>query len=182
MNLTEMFRGRELWRSINRSLVIIIYSILIFGAMIFRKSMGWVLLGVFIFISVYINFFTNHLRNMEKRDKGNEVFGGWVEHSHGQGEEKFFYPKKIEPYSRLSEDDRGAVDDFIVYIKELTKERIKLGDDVEPTKLLTYDEIEINEKEELEKFKDEFEKDQKEKELEIKELEELEKQGEQEDG
>ncbi|KKM62096.1 hypothetical protein LCGC14_1525150, partial [marine sediment metagenome] len=87
-----------------------------------------------------------------------------------------------EPYSRLSEDDRGAVDDFIVYIKELTKERIKLGDDVEPTKLLTYDEIEINEKEELEKFKDEFEKDQKEKELEIKELEELEKQGEQEDG
>ena len=47
---------------------------------------------------------------MEKRDKGNEVFGGWVEHRHGKGELKYFYPDEIVPYERLSETDKKSVE------------------------------------------------------------------------
>lgn len=182
MGLRERLRGREAWRSINKVLIVGIYTILVFGSMVFRQYMGWVLLGVAFFASIYINFFTNHLRNMEKLRKGDEVFGGWIEHRHGQGEEKYFYPESIVPYSRLSETDKEAVDDFIKYVDKLTKERIKMDleakESKEPIKLLSYEEKEKMEQDELEGLKDEYDEIHEEEKPEVEITKEL---GEQED-
>jgi len=157
----ERFEGRELWKSINRTLFVGIYSILIFGGMLFPKYMGSVLLGLGIIVPSYISFFINHLREMEKREKGNEVIGGWIEHAHGVGEKYHFYPKDIQPVSKLSESDWIKVAEYIQTIAEMAKEQIKVpvGDKEpeKPQKQLTFQETIDKEKKEMEEIDKEYE-------------------------
>ena len=160
-NIKERVRGREFWRNINRALILIIYTILLLGALLFRQYLYIPLIVLAIFIPSYSTLFINHLRNMEKDEKGNEVFGGWTEHRHGKGELKYFYPEEILPYTRLSEIDQASVDDFLVYITILTKEQIRMSliakETKEPPKLLMYEERVKMEQEELDDLKKEFE-------------------------
>ena len=164
MKFKERFRGREGWRSLNRTMFWVIYTMLIGGALTFQINM-WILLTMLlmlaIFIPSYVAFFINHLRIKEKEEKGNEVFGGWVEHRHGKGELKYFTPEEILPYTRLSEIDQVSVDDFLVYIAKKTKEQIKISleskETKEPPKLLSYEERDKKEQEELDVLKAEFE-------------------------
>lgn len=158
----ERFEGRELWKSINRTIFVGVYTILIFGGMLFPKYMGYVLLTLGIIIPSYVAFFVNHLREMEKREKGNEVIGGWIEHAHGVGEKFHLYVDDIQPKSKLSEADNIAVDNYIKTITILTKEQIKVevGDkepeEKEPQKL-TYQEFVDEEKEEMKEIDKEYE-------------------------
>ena len=164
MGLKERLKGREGWRSLNKTFIVVIYTILIVGALAFQQNM-WIMLTTLlvlaIAIPIYVAFFINHLRNMEKKKKGNEVFGGWFEHRHGKGELKYFMPEEILPYTRLSEIDQASVDDFLEYIEKKTKEQIKISlkakETKEPPKLLTYEEKEEKEQEELDDLKEEFE-------------------------
>jgi len=164
MGLKERLKGREGWRSLNKTFIVVIYTILIVGALAFRQNM-WImlitLLVLAIAIPIYVSFFINHLRNMEKKEKGNEVFGGWFEHQHGKGELKYFMPEDILPYARLSEIDQASVDVFLKYIEEKTKEQIKISLEAKETKelpkLLSYKEREEKEHEELDDLKEEFE-------------------------
>ena len=164
MGLRERFRGREFWRTLNKAIIVVVYTTLIIGAFAFRINM-WVmlieLLVLAIVIPIYVAFFIDHLRKMEKKEKGTEVFGGWFEHRHGKGELKYFTPEEILPYTRLSEIDQATVDDFLEYIAEKTKEQIKISlktkETKEPPKLLTFEEREQKEQEELDDLKEEFE-------------------------
>ena len=161
MGLKERLKGREGWRSLNKTFIAVIYTILIVGAVAFRQNM-WImlimLLVLAIFIPSYTSFFINHLRNMEKKEKGNEVFGGWFEHQHGKGELKYFMPEDILPYARLSEIDQASVEVFLKYVEEKTKEQIKISLEAkELPKLLSYEEREEKEHEELDDLKEEFE-------------------------
>ncbi len=163
-NIRERFRGREFWRSINKTLFLIIYTILFLGAVLFRQYLYIMFVILAILVPSYSTLFVNHLRNMEKEEKGNEVFGGWVEHRHGKGELKYFYPEDILPYTRLSEIDQASVDDFLVYITILTKEQIRMSliaketkETKEPPKMLMYEKRVKMEQEELDDLKKEFE-------------------------
>ena len=165
MGFKERLSGREFWRSLNKTIIFVTYTTLIIGAFLFRQNM-WIilieLLVLAIVIPIYVAFFINHLRDMEKKEKGIEVFGGWFEHRHGKGELKYFTPEDILPYTRLSEIDQVSVDDFLLYIAKLTKEQIKISleakETKEPPKLLSYEEREEKEQEELEDIKKEFER------------------------
>lgn len=169
--LKEDFKGREFWRKLNCIIVIGIYTFLIVGAGAFRQYFWWILIVMAFFILLYIIFWISYLRYKEREKRGDEVFGGWVEHEHGKGELKFFYPKEIVPYERLSEVDKTAVDDFVKYITQLSKKQIKLNlEGIKTPKLLTHEEIEKKEKEELDELKKEYEKINKE---EIPEEEEM---------
>ncbi|MFW9968756.1 MAG: hypothetical protein ACFFDF_01060 [Candidatus Odinarchaeota archaeon] len=172
--LKERFKGREFWKNINRTLGIGIYSILVFGILLFPKLMLNVLLAMGIIIPSYIAFFLNHLREMEGRERGKEVIGGWIEHAHGVGEPFHFTPLAILPVDRLSETDRNAVDEYINLIIELAKEQIKVDvgtEKNEPQKQLTYQELIDKEKKELEEFDKEYEIWKKERDKEKRELE-----------
>jgi len=177
MGLKERLRGREGWRSLNKTLILVIYTILICGALAFQQNM-WIILITLLALAVaipsYVSFFINHLRKMEKKEKGNEVFGGWFEHRHGKGELKYFMPEEILPYARLSEIDQASVDDFLTYIEKETKEQIKISLEAKETKelpkLLSYEEMEEKEQEELDELKELFEETYDEK-YELKESE-----------
>ncbi len=164
MGLKERLKGREFWRSLNKAIYAVIYTMLIFGALAFRQNMWimWIMLiALAIVIPIYMSFFIDHLRKMEKKEKGTEVFGGWFEHQHGKGELKYFTPVDILPYERLSEIDQVSVDGFLDYIAKKTKEQIKISlktkETKEPLKLLTYEEMEEKEQGELDDLKEEFE-------------------------
>lgn len=164
MGLKERLKGREGWRSLNKAIIGVIYTILIIGALAIRQNM-WIMLTTLLVMAIgipsYVSFFINHLRNMEKKEKGNEVFGGWFEHRQGKGELKYFMPEEILPYTRLSEIDQVTVDDFLKYIEKKTKKQTKISLETKETKelpkLLSYEEREKEEQEELDDLKEEFE-------------------------
>ncbi len=133
----ERFIGREFWRSINRVIILGVYSILIFGIMLFPMYLGWILLAFSITIPSYTAFFINYLRNVEMKRKGEEVIGGWVEHYHKVGEEYEFPVADIQPIERLSETDLKALDVYVDDIMEKAKQGKK-----EPQLQLTYEEEE----------------------------------------
>ncbi|KKN04916.1 hypothetical protein LCGC14_1092560 [marine sediment metagenome] len=154
----DRFKGRELWRSFNNTLIIGIYSVLIFCFIIFPQYLDRVLLGLAIIIPSYAAFFSYHLREMEREKKGDEVIGDWIEHDHGQGEKYYLPVEDIQPYHRLAEDDIIAVDEYIKMITEQAKQQIKIEVGDKPiTPLLTYEEFKKKEQEELERFEKEFE-------------------------
>ena len=62
------FRGEELWRTINKLIVIGVYSVLIFCILLFRVYFGYVMLGLFIFLSTYISVYENHLRKIANKE------------------------------------------------------------------------------------------------------------------
>ena len=161
INLRGRFKGRESWKTANRTLFLIIYTFMFFGMIGFRQYMWIAFLALGLTIPWYIVFFVLHIRNKEKEKKGDEVFGGWTEHRQGKGELKYFYPDEIVPYERLSEIDKTAVDDFMVFIAKKTEEQIKMGLEdkktKKPPKLLTLEETQQKEQDELDELKREFE-------------------------
>ena len=179
--LKEDLKGREGWRKLNCIIVIGLYTFLIVGAGAFRQYF-WIILIVIAFcVLLYVIFWLSYLRYKEKERRGDEVFGGWVEHEDGKGELIFFYPEEIVPYERLSEVDKNSVDDFVTYVTKLSKEQIKLNLGItKPPELLTYEEIEEKDQEELDELKKEYEERHN---KEIPEEEDiLETQGDHEDG
>lgn len=122
--LRQRFKGREFWRNINRGIFIGLYTTLILGVMIFPQYLGYVFLGMAIVVPSYIAFFVNHLREMEKRDKGNKVIEGWITHAYGVGERVYFYPIKFELVDKLSPADLKSVKQ---YVKNLEKQSPKTG-------------------------------------------------------
>ncbi len=131
----ERFIGREFWRSLNSGIIIGVYSVLIFGFMLFPMYLGWILLGLAVTIPSYAAFFINYLRNVEMERKGEEVMGGWIEHYHKVGEKYEIPVADIQPIERLSETDLEALDVYIDDIMEQAKQGKK-----EPQLQLTYEE------------------------------------------
>ncbi|HEC40454.1 hypothetical protein LCGC14_0957790 [marine sediment metagenome] len=144
----ERFIGREFWRSLNRAIILAVYSVLIFGFMLFPMYLGWILLGLAVTIPSYAALFINYLRNVESERKGEEVIGGWVEHYHKVGERYEIPVADIQPVERLSETDLKALDNYVDDIMEKAKQGKK-----EPQLQLTYEE----EKEEVKLLKKERE-------------------------
>jgi len=152
--LRERIRGREFWRNINRSLFIGIYTVFVVGVLAFPMYLGWVLFGLVIVVPSYITFFINHLREMEKRGKGNKVIEGWVTHAYGVGERVYFYPIKFELVDKLSPDDLRDVKEYVNILGQYS-EKIESGLDRFKPQQLTHKkttEIEAMNKEEREKF------------------------------
>lgn len=119
--LRQKFKGREFWRTLNKSLFIGIYSLLVFGVLLFPAYIGWIGLVLAIFLPSYIALFVNHLREMERQDKGNKVVEGWITHRPKVGERICFCPTKFETIDRLSHDDKKAVEEYINRLEELSK-------------------------------------------------------------
>jgi len=161
MFLRGRFKGREFWKTANKTLFFVIYTFLFIGMIVFRQYMWIAFLALALTVPWYIVFFVLHIRNKEKEKKGDEVFGGWVEHRQGKGELKYFYPEEIVPYERLSEIDKTAVDDFMVFIAKKAEEQIKMSLEDEkakkPPKQLTVEETQQKEQDELDGFESEFE-------------------------
>ncbi len=164
------FRGREFWRSINKGIFVGIYSTLVFGVMLFPMFLGWIGLIIAIFLPSYIAFFINHLREMEKRKKGNKVIEGWITHAYGVGERFHLYPKKFTLSDKLSEDNLESVNRYIKTLKEISKlEKPEIGLDRFQPKQLSFKEITEKKKKDeqdlrtrAEKEKEEFERYEKE--------------------
>ena len=111
--LREKFRGRNFWRVMNRILGIGLYTVLLVGVLAFPMYLGYLMLGYIIVIPSYVAFFEHHLRESEKRGKGNKVIKGWVTHGYGVGEPVYFYPTKFEVVDKLPPDDLKAVTDYV---------------------------------------------------------------------
>lgn len=135
MIFRERFIGREFWRSLNRGIILGVYSVLIFGTMLFPMYLGWILLVLAVIIPSYVAFFINYLRNVESERKGDEVIGGWIEHFHKVGEKYDLYAADIQPIDRLSETDLEALDIYVDGLMEKAKQGKK-----EPQLQLTYEE------------------------------------------
>ncbi|GAI80539.1 unnamed protein product [marine sediment metagenome] len=154
-SIRELFRGREFWRSINKFLGIVVYTIVFVGIMSFPMYLGYVFFVLAITVPSYVAFFINHLREMEREKKGGEVIGGWVEHDHGQGEPYYFDDiEDIQPYERLSEYDRTKVDELVDLLVKQAKvqKEIAVGDkEPEPVKQIPF---KVPTLEEFKKFDD----------------------------
>jgi len=112
--LKARFRGRQAWRTINNVLFVGIYSLVLFGMMLIPpKIMLWVGIGLAIFLPSYVALFVNHLREMEKRDKGNKLILGWVTHNYQEGEPVYFTPTSFQRIDRLAPEDLDAIQEFI---------------------------------------------------------------------
>ena len=62
------FKGEELWRTINKLIIIGVYSVIIFCILLFRMYFGYVMLGLFIFLPIYIAVYENHLREIANKE------------------------------------------------------------------------------------------------------------------
>ena len=149
MRFRERFIGREFWRSLNRGIIFVVYSVLIFGGMLFPMYLGWIFLVLAVIMPSYATIFINYLRNVERERKGDEVIGGWVEHFHKVGEKYDLYAADIQPIDRLSETDLKALDIYVDDIMEKAKQAKEKK--TEPQLQLTYEE----EKKEVELLKKE---------------------------
>jgi len=153
------FRGREFWRNINRFIGIGLYTVVIVGIMVFPKYLIYVFFGMAIVVPSYIALFINHLREMEKRGKGNKVIEGWITHAYGVGERVYFYPIKFELVEKLSPDDLKSVEQYVKNLKQQSKklglEGFKQTKEPEPPKQLEHKQIEAMNREERMKFDEE---------------------------
>ena len=175
--LRQKFRGREAWRTINKTLFVGIYSLLIFGVMLIPRYLGWIGLTLAIFLPSYIAFFSNHLREMEKRDKGNKVIEGWVTHRPKVGERIHFCPTKFETVDKLSRDDRISVEKFVKSLDKLSKvAKLETGLKRFKPKQITYNKILENETMSEEERKKIEKEEKKELENNLKDYEKMELQ------
>lgn len=115
--IKRRFQGRELWRGINRFLLIGIYTLLVFCVMLFPMYFGHVVIILAIVVPSYIAAFINHLRNKEKAEKGKMVIDGWVTHGYKSGEPLILYPTKFEVRDKLSKTDLEKVEKYIQMLK-----------------------------------------------------------------
>lgn len=135
--IRERFRGREFWRGANRFIGVSLYTLLLVGVMAFPMYLGYLILAYVVVIPSYVAFFINHLREMEKMDKGNKIIEGWITHAYGVGERVYFYPIDFQIEDKLSPDDLTSVKDYVMTLRDYSKvtqtglERFK-------TKQLTY--------------------------------------------
>ena len=98
MGLAELrlrFRGREFWRTVNKIIGVGLYSVVIIGIMAFPMYLIYVFFGMAVVVPTYVALFINHLREMDKRDKGSKVIEGWITHAYGVGERIYLYPIKF---------------------------------------------------------------------------------------
>ncbi|KKN17697.1 hypothetical protein LCGC14_0963300 [marine sediment metagenome] len=156
MDWQEKFKGREFWRSLNLVIIMVLYTILFFGMILFPKYLWWMLLGVAIFIPSYGIIYITHTKNIELSYKGSKIFLSWVEHEHGVGEEFTPFIKDIQEIDKLSEEDIKAVDKYEEKLIAMSKEKIQTGVGDTPQKQLTYIEITENEENELIDYKKEY--------------------------
>jgi len=121
--------------------------------------MLFVLFGYAVFIPSYGFLFVNHLRKMEKRDKGNKVIEGWITHAYGVGERVYFTPVKFEVAERLSPDDLASVQEYVDTLKQYDEIiKIDTGLSKFKSKQITYKENfekEIKDKEEMKEIMEE---------------------------
>ncbi|KKN47253.1 hypothetical protein LCGC14_0664740 [marine sediment metagenome] len=153
-DVKERFQGRELWHTINMSIIFVTYSIMFVVLLVLPKLLGWFFLGIAIAGPTYFAISQRFIYDIQLKLKGSKIIGGWVEHSHGQGERFTPIIKEIHPIDRLSDDDIIAVDEFIKFITAKGAEKIlpKIGN----VKTLTYKEqIDLDEAE-LKEFKQEY--------------------------
>lgn len=117
----EKFRGREFWRGANTSIGVSLYTLLLVGIMAFPMYLGYLILIYVVIIPSYVAFFIDHLRKMEKQDKGSKVIEGWITHAYGVGERIYIYPVKFEVVEKLSPTDLKAVKEYVVNLKQYSK-------------------------------------------------------------
>lgn len=143
--IRERFRGREFWRGTNKIIGVSLYTLLLVGIMAFPMYLGYLILVYIIIIPSYVAVFINHLREMEKKDKGNKVVEGWITHGYGVGERLYLYPTSFEIVNKLSPADLKAVKDYVATLGEYGKEAGKktgLGRfRVKQIKQLTYKQV-----------------------------------------
>ena len=111
--------GREFWRNLNRIIGISMYTVILLCVLVFPMYLLYIMFLFAIILPSYIAFFINHLRKMEKKDKGNKVIEGWITHALGVGERVYFYPESFELIDKLSPSDIESVNE---YIKELNED------------------------------------------------------------
>ena len=153
--MRKKYVGRERWTAFNKCLIWGLYGFfVIFIATPLVKYAIPILLVLTVILSLYFGVFQYHMREMERKRRGQKGFGGWCEHEHGLGEK--FKPifVAIYPINRLSETDLEAVNEYIAFITEQAKERVKLGvkDKLPPQKQLTYEEFTEEEDKEYKMF------------------------------
>lgn len=123
--IRERFRGRDFWRGINKFIGVGLYTAFLVGIMAFPMYLGYLILGYVIVIPSYTTVFINHLREMEKKDKGNKVVEGWITHGYGVGERLYLYPTSFEIVNKLSPADLKAVKEYVDTLGEYGKEAEK---------------------------------------------------------
>lgn len=120
-NLSEKFKGKELWRTMNLAIVFLIYGAVIIVPLMFPQHMVSVLtIAAFILIS-YFAVQQKVYRKMEGKNSGRRVLTGWIDQEPDRGDEYEIPIAKVTPFSRLSISDQQGVDEFI----EIEKERIQ---------------------------------------------------------
>ena len=120
IRFTERFKGKEFWRTLNLTLIFIMYGIFIVVPIFFPDQiLTVVVIAVFILL-LYFAIQQSVYRKMEQKNAGRRVITGWIDEEQELGEEYEIPIKKISTFDRLSAADQAAVDDFI----ELEKERI----------------------------------------------------------
>lgn len=124
------FRGREFWRSLNKILFIGIYTLLFIMTFLFRQYIIHIIIGLAVLVPTYGWFYTNHLREMEKRRKSHKVVQGWITHGYKIGERCHFYPTSFEIQTKLSPENLKETLDFIdklkLEVKDYQKKKIGL--------------------------------------------------------
>lgn len=173
--LKKRFRGRERWRTVNKIIFVVLYSVLLSSVMIppLFINIGWIFLGFIMILPSYYGYYEHHMKivEIELKKKAIKGIGGWIEHEHGLGEKFKPLIKDIHPISRLSETDIITVDNYIDFIMEQAKQIISVGvrdkegaiEDKSPKKQLTYEEFKEMEDKEMEEYKEEYKKWKEEK-------------------
>lgn len=171
----KIFRGREGWRTLNKLIFVVLYSILLASVMIppLALNIGWIFLGFIMILPSYYGYYEHHMKivEIELKKEGIKAIGGWIEHEHGLGEKFKPVIKDIHPISRLSETNIKAVDDYIDFIIEQTEQIISVGvrdkeeaiEDKSPQKRLTYEEFKEMEDKEMEEYIKDYKKWKEEK-------------------
>lgn len=119
-SLSERFQGKEFWRTLNLTLIFIMYGVFIVVPIFFPDQIFTVVIIAVFILLAYFAIQQSVYRKMEQKNAGRRVLTGWIDEEEELGEEYEIPIKKIYSFDRLSASDQDAVDDFI----QLEKERI----------------------------------------------------------
>lgn len=158
MSFRERFRGRfygkQLWKTINFMIFVALYGTTLIVPMI-APLLFWDLLTYIGFaLLLYLVFWQNYLRRMDKSRRGKQIMRDWIDHELGLGEEYWFLIDDIQPIERLPKDELKAVDEFVdlVIIKEKAEKTVR------PDMSAIEAEIEAKQLEKIKKLEAEIEK------------------------
>lgn len=181
LELSQYFRGREKWRTINQLIIwVIMVSMIPLIQMIrYNPIIVLTIFGVLaVILLIYNNIYQRSLINVLNSRIGIRTVEGWITHGFKRGEEMYFRVKKFEVKEKLSKNDLEDVQKFVNKQVEHNKAlNNKTGMELFRRKQLTYDDVtkktqkdtvdklkfEKEEKEEVAGWEDEYEKMKQEK-------------------